>query len=35
MNQLQPEATGALYGAQGGFGFITGPSCVDGPVEED
>ncbi len=26
MNQLQPEATGALYGAQGGFGFGSGPT---------
>ena len=33
MNQLQPEATGALYGAQGGFGFGTGPTqTVGGPA---
>src|SRR4051812_40641965 len=32
MNQLQPEATGALYGAQGGFGFGSGPTqTVGGP----
>lgn len=30
MNQLQPEATGALYGAQGGFGFGTGPTQTTG-----
>src|SRR5262245_57325398 len=30
MNQLQPEATGALYGAQGGFGFGSGPTQVLG-----
>jgi hypothetical protein len=30
MNQLQPEATGALYGAQGGFGFGSGPTQVQG-----
>jgi hypothetical protein len=33
MNQLQPEATGALYGAQGGFGFGSGPTqTVGGPA---
>ena len=33
MNQLQPEATGALYGAQGGFGFGTSPTqTVGGPA---
>ncbi len=33
MNQQQPEATGALYGAQGGFGFGTGPTqTVGGPA---
>jgi carboxypeptidase family protein/TonB-dependent receptor-like protein len=32
MNQLQPEATANLYGAQGGFGFGTGPTqTVGGP----
>jgi hypothetical protein len=30
MNQLQPEATGALYGAQGGFGFGSGPTQTAG-----
>ena len=30
MNQLQPEATGALYGAQGGFGFGSGPTQTMG-----
>jgi hypothetical protein len=30
MNQLQPEATGNLYGAQGGFGFGTGPTQTAG-----
>jgi hypothetical protein len=30
MNQLQPEATGALYGAQGGFGFGSGPTQTTG-----
>ncbi len=33
MNQQQPEATGALYGAQGGFGFGSGPTqTVGGPA---
>ncbi len=33
MNQLQPEATGALYGAQGGFGFGSGPTqTLNGPA---
>src|ERR1051325_2145397 len=32
MNQLQPEATANRYGAQGGFGFGTGPTqTVGGP----
>jgi hypothetical protein len=32
MNQLQPEATANLYGAQGGFGFGSGPTqTVGGP----
>ncbi|MBI3470308.1 MAG: TonB-dependent receptor, partial [Candidatus Solibacter usitatus] len=30
MNHLQPEATGAFYGAQGGFGFGGGPTVVKG-----
>jgi hypothetical protein len=30
MNQLQPEATGALHGAQGGFTFGAGPTQVVG-----
>ena len=30
MSQLQPEATGALYGAQGGFGFGSGPTQTAG-----
>jgi hypothetical protein len=33
MNQLQPEATGALYGAQGGFGFGNSPTqLLGGPA---
>ncbi len=30
MNHLQPEATGALHGAQGGFTFAGGPTTVRG-----
>src|SRR5262249_989408 len=31
MNQQQPEATGALHGAQGGFGFGSGPTQLNAP----
>lgn len=30
MNHLQPEATGAFYGASGGFGFGGGPTQIKG-----
>lgn len=30
MNHTQPEATGSLFGAQGGFGFGTGPTSLNG-----
>ncbi len=35
MNHTQPEATGALYGAQGGFGFGGGPTQLNGGLAGD